>query len=229
MFRFKQFTIHQQHCAQKVSEVACIQGAWTTAPDTCQRILDIGSGTGLLTLMLAQRYTVPIDAIELDEAAFKQGCENVNASPFHNRIHCTQGDVLQLSFTHRYDLIICNPPFFSNQLRSPNAQSNVAKHSTHLDLPSLLQRVDSLLSDDGCCSLLLPVNRNTELLDLCAQFSLRPQHILRICHSEAHASKVMIVMLHKKELSFTASDFYVHQANGDYTPAMQQLISAYYL
>src|SRR5688500_11779251 len=116
-FQFKQFSIQQDRCAMKVSTDACIQGAWTPIADNVKDVLDIGAGTGLLSLMLAQRnYDIRIDAVELDVEAAQQAKENVASSPWKDRVEVIQADVTQHSFTKLYDMVICNPPFFNNSL-----------------------------------------------------------------------------------------------------------------
>src|SRR5437763_1278410 len=110
-FQFKQFTIHQDHCAMKVSTSACIQGAWTPIPDNAGSALDVGTGTGLLSLMLAQRAPqLSIDSIEIDAIAAAQANENVHQSPFADHIHLMQCDAKEYNPEKKYDLIICNPP-----------------------------------------------------------------------------------------------------------------------
>src|SRR5262245_3491214 len=126
-FQFKQFTIHQDRCAMKVTTDSCLFGAWVasresaarSSPGTRRRILDIGGGTGLLALMLAQRTNAFIDSIEIDKDAFQQAEENVKASPWSDRISLYHGDAREFSFQHKYQTIICNPPFYEKELKSP--------------------------------------------------------------------------------------------------------------
>src|SRR5262245_25570320 len=116
-FQFKQFRIEQDKCAMKVSTDACIQGAWTPIEENVRNVLDIGTGTGLLSLMLAQRKPgIRIEAIEIEEQAYKQAAENVAYSPWAEQIHVIPGDVRNDSLNRKFDLIVCNPPFFQNSL-----------------------------------------------------------------------------------------------------------------
>src|SRR5205085_2984467 len=116
-FQFKQFRVQQEATAMKVSTDACIQGAWTPIEPFVKNVLDIGTGTGLLSLMVAQRNNhILIDAIELDENAAQQATENIHASPWGDRINIVNGDIRNYTFNRQYDLIICNPPFFQNSL-----------------------------------------------------------------------------------------------------------------
>jgi tRNA1Val (adenine37-N6)-methyltransferase len=142
-FDFKQFRIEQGNCGMKVSTDACIQGAWTPVPHGACRILDAGAGTGLLSLMLAQRAPeVMIDALEIDEAAAIQAGENISASAFADRIHIHHQDVRSFQPEDQYDLIICNPPFFINSLNSPEAARNLARHNHTLQQKDLLDLFD---------------------------------------------------------------------------------------
>ena len=126
LFRFKQFTIRQDKCAMKVTTLGCIQGSWIPTIKA-NHVLDIGAGTGLLSLMVAQKCQCKIDAVEIDKDAFNQLTDNVFNSPWANLIDCHHADINHFaSSTKRtYDFIISNPPFFSNQQKSPNAQINI--------------------------------------------------------------------------------------------------------
>ncbi|MGN6568280.1 MAG: tRNA1(Val) (adenine(37)-N6)-methyltransferase, partial [Flavipsychrobacter sp.] len=138
-FQFKQFRIEQDKCAMKVSTDACIQGAWTPIHDHVRHVLDIGTGTGLLSLMLAQRDPrMHIDAVELDEQAATQAKENIVSSPFSERIDIIHGDAKEYQANQQYDLIICNPPFFQNSLLGDNSKRNTARHTLSFSYEDLL-------------------------------------------------------------------------------------------
>lgn len=157
-FQFKQFTIHQDQCAMKVSTEACILGAWV--PNTIpSRILDIGTGTGLLALMLAQRIDAKIDAVELDVAAANQARQNVSESKWKNRINVINQNVFDWAKTtnEKYDLIVSNPPFFTNNQKSEVSQKNLAKHDTSdFNKENLAMTLKKLLSEEGSAYILYP-------------------------------------------------------------------------
>jgi tRNA1Val (adenine37-N6)-methyltransferase len=140
----------------KVSTDACIQGAWTPADDTVKRILDIGTGTGLLSLMLAQRTDAIIDAVELDEAAAQQAKENTESSPWAERIQIIQADATDYTAGEPYDMIFCNPPFFNNSLLSDKAARNMARHTHSLSYSQLFNAIQRNLSLTGYASIMLP-------------------------------------------------------------------------
>ena len=157
-FKFKQFTIHQDQCAMKVSTEACILGAWV--PNTVpNRILDIGTGTGLLALMLAQRIDAKIDAVELDVAAANQARQNVSESKWKDRINVINQNVFDWAKTtnEKYDLIVSNPPFFTNNQKSEVSQKNLAKHDTSdFNKENLAMALKKLLSEEGSAYILYP-------------------------------------------------------------------------
>ncbi|HMI78726.1 MAG TPA: methyltransferase, partial [Ferruginibacter sp.] len=160
-FQFKQFTVFQDKCAMKVCTDACLFGSLIAngqlLPAHC---LDIGTGTGLLSLMYAQKDPLAIiDAVEIDEAVAGQAKENFAASPWAGRLNIFNTDILALHPPEKYDLIFSNPPFFEDDLRSPDEFKNSAKHDTTLDLKQLLQVVDTNLTNEGSFAVLLPYHR----------------------------------------------------------------------
>ena len=167
-FQFKQFIIHQDRCAMKVTTDACLFGAWMAADiqqtQNSKTLLDIGTGTGLLTLMIAQKNLhLDIDAIEIDSAAAEQSKENRNASTWKNRVNVIHDDVRSFKPVKKYDLIISNPPFYENELQSGNKQRDTAHHSKHLTMDNLLQIIKLNLVEDGNFYLLLPYKRKDEI------------------------------------------------------------------
>ena len=165
-FRFRQFTVHQDKTAMKVCTDACLFGAWIAAEtgnEKIERVLDIGAGTGLLSLMIAQQTGALIDAVEIEENAYAQASENFAASPWNDRlkVHCTS--VQQFDPPYQFDLILSNPPFYENDLRSPDKQKNLAMHSTQLGLDELFSAVKRLLAPGGKLGMLIPYFRVEEI------------------------------------------------------------------
>ena len=148
-FQFKQFTIRQEKCAMKVGTDGVLLGSWADLTHA-RRLLDIGTGTGLMAIMAAQRnLELIIDAIEIDPAAFEQARENANNSPWRERIHLFQGEVQAFTPTYKYDIIICNPPFFINSTKNPELNRTLARHCETLSHEDILQVSDNLLLP-GC-------------------------------------------------------------------------------
>jgi tRNA1Val (adenine37-N6)-methyltransferase len=163
-FKFKQFTIHQDKCAMKVSTDACIFGAEILLNNNAQNILDIGAGTGLLSLMQAQKKEqLKITAIEINEDAYLQAKQNFEDSKFANQIQIVKADIIKYESAQKFDVIICNPPFFENDLKTVNKALNDAKHSDALSLSQLINCIKNLLNNDGEAFLILPTFRKTEL------------------------------------------------------------------
>lgn len=161
-FKFKQFTVYQDLCGMKVSTDACIQGAWSPLPNTCKNILDIGTGTGILSLMLAQRnQNAIIDAIEIDESAANQAEINFQGSKWSNRINLFHSDIKEFYSPKYYDYVICNPPFFINSLKSNLNERNLARHNVALEFQDIFNVAHRLLSSSGFLSVMLPVKEHT--------------------------------------------------------------------
>jgi tRNA1Val (adenine37-N6)-methyltransferase len=164
-FRFKQFVIRQDRCAMKVGTDGTLLGAWV-AVSGCRSILDIGTGTGLIALMLAQRNSeAVIDAVEIDGDACSQAKENADNSPFARRV-C----IIRSSFedyasgtTSKYDLLVSNPPYFVRSLKNPDPQRFIARHTDSLSLDDILSKGRDLLTPAGRIALILPAGREEEL------------------------------------------------------------------
>ena len=154
-FQFKQFRVNQGQCAMKVTLDACLFGALVNVEDS-RRILDIGTGTGLLSLMAAQRSSAHIDAVELDSEAAYQAQQNVDQSPWQHRLQVVHSAVQDLPTGAQYDTIICNPPFFENSLRAPDERRNRARHTDTLSFSQLAESIDQFLENDGMAWVLLP-------------------------------------------------------------------------
>jgi tRNA1Val (adenine37-N6)-methyltransferase len=188
-FRFRQFTVHQNRAAMKVCTDACLFGAWVAAEaggKGIQRILDIGSGTGLLSLMLAQATGGIIDAVEIDDHAYRQTAENFAASPWADKLKVHHCAIQEFSPPFLYDLIICNPPFYENELRSPDSKKNVAMHSTQLNLDDLLRNMKRLLTPGGTTAMLIPYIRMAEIEGKIKSVNLFIQKKILVKQTERH-------------------------------------------
>ncbi|MEJ7610353.1 MAG: methyltransferase [Ferruginibacter sp.] len=175
----------------KVCTDACLFGAWVADKLEAgeirpHQILDIGSGTGLLSLMLAQKTTAQINAVEIDEEAFLQSKENIHASPWDKRVFVHHSSVAELPHTKKYDLIICNPPFYENQLSSPDTKRNAAMHSSTLTLKELAVTIRNLLNPHGHAAVLLPFDRHSEWETLLQDLGLSLSETIHIAHSPKH-------------------------------------------
>ena len=156
-FQFRQFVVHQQRCAMKVGTDGTLLGAWAAAPSGQCRILDIGTGTGLIALMMAQRYPeAEVTGIDIDEDAVTQAVENVSLSPFSERISICHLDILNFADTIGFDAIVSNPPYFVDSLACPDDQRTIARHAVSLTYEQLMHQVYRLLKDEGRFSVVVP-------------------------------------------------------------------------
>jgi len=154
-FRFRQFTVYHDLCAMKVGVDGVLLGAWADCRNI-KNALDVGTGSGLIALMLAQRSEAHIHAIDIDENACKQAEINFKNSPFHNRLSVQQIDFQNFSSPVRYDLIVSNPPYFAHSLKSPDKNRSLARHNDHLPLEILIKKSASLLNPQGKIAFILP-------------------------------------------------------------------------
>ncbi len=231
-FQFKQFTIHQQHCSMKVTTDSCLFGAWVAKRlqnnHAVKNILDIGSGTGLLSLMLAQKTTASINGIELQEQDHLQSLQNVAASPWKEKITMTHADVLQHSFAKKFDAIISNPPFYETDLQSSNPHKNIAHHGKGLALDALCKIIQQQLLPKGTFYLLLPAKRNSALQDILQQTQLFINQITFVHQTENHTPFRIMVEGSFNKMEQPAAKMMIKE-NGVYSAAFVQLLKDYYL
>lgn len=227
-FQFKQFTVHQQLCAMKVCTDSCLFGAFVAANLNGKNILDIGSGTGLLGLMLAQTCEGNITAVELDANAYEQSKQNFAASPWQERLHIIQGDITQVQLDPHFDLIISNPPFFENDLRSDDHGKNAAKHDTTLTLDALMLAVDKHLSAEGKFAVLLPYHRKEEFITTANNVGFHLTHCVSVKQTPRH-NYFRVMMVFSKTPSQCREEEITIKEKDHYTAAFTELLQPYYL
>lgn len=230
-FRFKQFSIQQDRCSMKVCTDSCILGAWSALRlKESKKILDIGTGTGLLALMLAQKSSALIDVIESDRDSAAQARENIAASPWHSRIRLFEQDVRTHTFLDKYDFIITNPPFYESDLRSPVVGKNKAKHDESLMLDQLLMVIRARLRASGDFSILLPFHRTSYFENLAADSGFFMLEKLTVRHTPAHAPSRSIILFSDEEKSEScSSELVIKNEKGKYSPEFSELMKEYYL
>ncbi|MES2430892.1 MAG: methyltransferase [Bacteroidota bacterium] len=229
-FQFKQFTIHQDDCAMKVCTDSCLFGAYiATNYFDYKNILDIGTGTGLLSLMLAQKTIAQIDAVEIDDKAFLQAQENFNNSPWKERVNIFNADINLFKPEKKYDFIISNPPFFEDDLRSENKEKNTAKHDTDLTLKKLLEIIAENLSDKGKAALLLPYSRSNDLLKFVKTADLFIHELVSVKQTPKHNYFRVMAILGKEELKQIKKTIVIKDEDNQYTTDFVELLKDYYL
>jgi tRNA1Val (adenine37-N6)-methyltransferase len=172
-FRFRQFIIEDRQSTLRVGTDSMLLGSWAN-PENAKRILDIGTGCGVLALMMAQKSEAVIDAIDIDQPSIIEADNNFKGSPWASRLSAIQDSLREFSQTGQpvYDFIITNPPYFSNSLKSPASRANHARHDESLSLPELASHVHHLLTDHGCFALILPVESAVRFQSTCADCGL---------------------------------------------------------
>lgn len=230
-FQFKQFTIHHDKCAMKVGTDGVLLGAWA-ATGASKNMLDVGTGTGIIALMLAQRSQAEIDAVDLDTEACIQAQENIALSPFAGRIHCIQADFIAYaaSCSQKYDLIISNPPYFVDSLKSPDGKRNLARHTDTLLLADLVKSSGELLSSIGRIALILPYERLEELSSVAADNGLFIIRRTDVIPTPGSAPKRLLVELSAGQPPVYSPDtLIIEKARHQYTSEYIMLTKDFYL
>ncbi|MGX5816637.1 tRNA1(Val) (adenine(37)-N6)-methyltransferase [Chitinophaga lutea] len=231
-FQFKQFRVEQAGSAMKVCTDACIQGAFTAAftraLPASARVLDIGAGTGLLSLMLAQDSAFTIDAVELDGAAAEQATANFAASPWPHRLRLHRGDIAAFQTGAPYDFIISNPPFFHNNFRGPNPQRTNAMHTVTLGYDTLLAAIQRLLKPDGQFSVLLPHDGFQRFRAMAEASGYTLQELLEIRQTPRHAP-FRAVGIFGNGGALRKGALVIREVDGEYPVEFIRLLRDYYL
>jgi tRNA1Val (adenine37-N6)-methyltransferase len=230
-FQFKQFIIRQDETAMKVCTDACILGAWFAEKiPSYSMVLDIGSGSGLLMLMLAQKNKAKISGIEIDLPSCKQSKENIRESKWHERLKVSPGDVRTHSFADKFDFIISNPPFFEGDLLSPNEEKNIAKHNAALTLEELINIMNQNLDRSGSFGILLPFHRTAYFEQLAAKNNFYLKEKLLVRQTPKHDFFRSILHFSRKEETNPGSfELVIHSEHGNFSPEFVELMKDYYL
>ena len=235
MFKFKQFTIHQDRTAMKVGTDGVLLGAWAPIAPTAQCILDIGTGTGLIALMLAQRYpSLNITAIDIDKSSIEQATENIKNSPFAQYITTHHTSLQSYNPEEKYDAIVCNPPYFVASLKCPDSQRTQARHTDSLSFDELLSHSARLLNDEGSLSVILPVAEGNQLIALASQYGFTLTQQVHVLPTPTSAPKRLLMHFTKKSMvnsqqSIVDSQLIIELARHQYTPEYITLTRDFYL
>jgi tRNA1Val (adenine37-N6)-methyltransferase len=228
-FHFKQFSIEQDQCAMKVTLDACVLGAYCRV-EKSSRILDIGCGTGLLSLMVAQRCDAAIDAIELDPGAAQQAQSNFNNSCFSRRLNLIQSDIKHYSANSKYDLIVCNPPFFSDHLKGTDSLRNQARHNDGLSFFDLLTAVKQHLDEHGSAWFILPSHEFSGFIQTAKNIGFHLRLQLALKSRKDKSPHRMIFSLCLSPISTIEEEtLTIHGPGNEYSEDFRKLLSPYYL
>jgi tRNA1Val (adenine37-N6)-methyltransferase len=232
MFQFKQFTVNQDRCAMKVGTDGVLLGAWCPIDNHPYSVLDIGAGTGILSLMLAQRSKAEqIDAIEIDENAYEQCVENFESSPWGDRLFCFHADLDEFveEPEDQYDIIISNPPFYSEDYKTGNEQRDLARFQEAMPFKDLIEAAHLLLSENGIFSVIVPNKEEEKFINLCAEFELYPIKVTRVKGTPTNEIKRSLLAFKRYELSvLTADELIIETARHQYTDDYIDLTKDFY-
>ncbi len=240
-FKFKEFTVNQDQCAMKIGTDAVLLGAWATVKKEPASILDIGAGTGVLALMLAQRcYAELIDAIEIDPKAYEQCVDNFEQSPWGDRLFCYHASLNTFvsEIEDLYDLIICNPPFYAPTLVADASKKEaavmssarkIARFNDAMPFDYLLESVSKLLSENGLFSVVIPFTEKDDFITLASTFKLYPNRILLVKGTPTSELKRVLIEFSFRESELITETLIIETERHQYTDAYVNLTQDFYL
>ena len=233
IFKFKQFLVNQDQCAMKIGTDGVLLGAWTPIDNQPKTILDIGTGTGIIALMLAQRgNSQQIDALEIDENAYEQAVDNFENSPWSDRLFCFHAglDEFVEEPEDEYDLIVSNPPFYSEDYRSENVQRDLARFQEAMPFEDLIEAAALLLSENGIFTVIIPFKEEENFLALAKEYELFPIKITRVKGSHTTPIVRSLLAFKRYELAvLSADELVIEISRHEYTPEYIELTKEFYL
>lgn len=228
-FKFKQFTVWHDKCAMKVGTDGVLLGAWSNVKNA-KRILDIGTGTGLVALMMAQRSSAEITALDIDKEAVIQANENVSISPWKERITVVGTDLCTYFPEVGFDVIVSNPPYFSYSLLSPVEQRTLARHNISLSYCDLFKGVSRLLIEPGNFTVIIPAGVVGEIKRIASDFQLYPQQQLNVITAPGKSPKRSLIRFGRHpEINYPVEEMLIEKQRHQYSPEFISLVKDYYL
>lgn len=228
IFHFKEFSVQQDRCAMKVGTDGVLLGAWTDAKK-CRTILDIGTGTGLIALMIAQRHPAEIDAIDIDLPSVEQARENVLASPWSARIRVIHQELASFQPGYLYDLIVSNPPYFIDSYAAAGeARHNARSASASLSHEELLLGIIRLLKEDGRFSLILPGREGQLFREQAEKRGFYCNKLVRVCTGRDKPVKRILMEFSRTDFPLVEEDLTIHYREREFTDAYKNLTGDFY-
>ena len=230
LFAFKEFEVKQSNCAMKVGTDAVLLGAWGNLPNK-GHTLDIGTGTGIIAMMAAQRSNTLIDAIEIDEDAYKDALENCKNSKWSNRInvHHISFQKFVGSASLKYDVILTNPPYFSNSVPSASESRTMARHTGNLCFEELINGIASLLLKEGSFATILPLKEAEDLSAIAKRYGLHPSRITRVKTTCLKPEKRILLQFGFHKTIPVEETLIIENEHHSYSADYKNLTSSFYL
>jgi len=228
-FRFKQFEVSQGRSAMRVGTDAVLFAAWVGV-EPAKYILDVGTGSGVIALILAQRNQhALVDAIEIDSGSVEDSEVNFKGSPWHQRLRLYEGDFLKIVAKDKFDLIVSNPPYFSHSLRASNPSRSAARHDDSLPAEAFMLHAKSLLNNDGRVALIFPTAQLERWIEASSAVKLRPArvcHVFTLAHKDSSRVMVEFSAIHHREPKMES--LLIEKSPGEFSEAYKTMTSAYY-
>ncbi len=231
-FQFKQFTIQQDKTAMKVGTDGVLLGAWASLDFYPNSMLDIGAGTGLIALMMAQRSNAEtIDALELNDAAYEQAVENFENSAWGDRLFCYHASLQEFAdeIDEKYDFIISNPPFYTSTYKELSEDRAMARHSESLTYKELLYFSSKLLSEKGNCAFIIPFEEEENFIKIASAYKLYPNRITRVKGAINTAVKRSLLQFSFVKTETASDELILEISRHNYTEEYKNLIRDFYL
>ncbi|MFT4780457.1 MAG: tRNA1Val (adenine37-N6)-methyltransferase [Psychroserpens sp.] len=231
-FQFKEFSINQDQCAMKIGTDGVLLGAWSSIESNPFSILDIGAGTGVLSLMLAQRSDAQvIEALEIDDKAYEQCVDNFEQSPWNDRLFCYHASLEEFAeeMDDQYELIICNPPFYSGDYKTENARRDLARFQDAMPFEHLLESISTLLSKNGLFSVVIPFSEEEKFITLAKQFNLFTKRILHVRGNPSADIKRSLIEFSFLQSNIEVSELIIETSRHQYTENYIRLTRYFYL
>ncbi|MGG8496442.1 tRNA1(Val) (adenine(37)-N6)-methyltransferase [Tenacibaculum sp. TC6] len=234
-FQFKEFTVHQDKTAMKVGTDAVLLGAWCNLGEFSDMLLDIGSGTGIISLMLAQRSdAMTIDAVEIDENAYEQTVENFEQSDWADRLFCYHTSFVDFADEiaeeeEQYDIIVSNPPFYNDTFETENDARNKARFTSSLSFEELVMGVSKILSDNGIFSTIIPYKEEEHFIQLAESYHLHANRICRVKGNPSSEIKRSLLEFSFSKKTTQEEELIIEIERHQYTDAYINLTKDFYL